>query len=162
MHRISHRPWAACSSIHQHRCCESSDRSPQPRQVSMQMRQMQHTSHVALDPIKWKRWLSRAWKCPLTVDPQRPRGSCFSAEAICHVGCICICVYGSIQERCKMTLVIQRCKYSTGRLWSDLFWRTKKLFQNKHVCGLREASSSIDLTASDGLPPFQKVHFNKL
>lgn len=31
-----------------------------------------------------------------------------------------------------------------------------------NVCGLREASSSIDLTASDSVPPFQKVCFNKL
>lgn len=86
MHRISHRPRTACCSIHQHRCCESSDRSPQPRQVNMQIRQMRHTSHVALDPIESKCWPSQAWKCPLTVDPRRPQGSCFSAEATCHAG----------------------------------------------------------------------------
>lgn len=52
----------------------------------MQIRQMPHTSHVALDPVKSKRWPSRAWKCPLTVGPRQPQGSCFPAEATCHAG----------------------------------------------------------------------------
>lgn len=113
MHRISHRPRAACSSVHQHRCCESSDRSPTATPGQHANQADAACESRAPGPSQIEALTQSSMKiAPLTVGLRLPQGSCFPAETTCHAG--------SFMHMC---LWVQKMQNDTGNSALEIFNR---------------------------------------